>query len=187
MASRRSTRTARTSPASTTTTGRTSTSRPGQPRATTRRTASSTRWSSGLRTGRSACPRRTTGRSPSARFSSRPLAGSAPIGTRPTSRCSRSSPTTPCLGPPSGNRGGGVRSSTRSTWRCASGPGSWTSRPSRSSTSPGRAPAPPWSGCASARWTYHPGGRSTPRSSTEPAESSPTLRSCASRMIGSGW
>ena len=58
-ASPRSTRTARTSPASTTTTRRPSTSPPGRPRATTRPTASSTRWSSGRRTGRSGCRRPT--------------------------------------------------------------------------------------------------------------------------------
>ena len=69
----------------------------------------------------------------SARCSTRPPAGSGRSGTRRTRRSS--SATASSRARPSGMRAGGRRSSTPSTSRCASTPGSSTSPRSRSSTS----------------------------------------------------
>ena len=57
-----------------------------------------------------------------ARCSSRPPAGSARTGTSRTRRCSRSTATASTGARPSGTRAGGRRSSTPSTWRCATAP-----------------------------------------------------------------
>ena len=53
---------------------------------------------------------------------SRPPAGSARSGTSQTRRCSRSTATGSPGARPSGSRAGGRRSSTPSTWRCATAP-----------------------------------------------------------------
>ena len=93
------------------------------PRASTRPTASSTRASSGSRARRVrllAVLRARAARS--ARSSTRPPAGSARTGTSRTRRCSRSSRTRSATARPSGTRAGGRRSSTPSTWRCATAP-----------------------------------------------------------------
>ncbi len=55
------------------------------------------------------------------RCSSRPPAGSGRTGTSRTRRCSRSTATASPGARPSGTRAGGRRSSTPSTWRCATG------------------------------------------------------------------
>ena len=81
---------------------------------------------------------------------------------------------------PSGTPAGGRRSSTPSTWRCATGSAWWTSPPSPSSTSPGRRPSTPCSGWWSTRWTWRSAAWSTPRCSTTTAASRPTSRSCGS-------
>ena len=60
--------------------------------------------------------------SSSARSSTRPPAGSARTGTSRTARCSRSSRTRSATARPNGTRAGGRRSSTPSTWRCATAP-----------------------------------------------------------------
>ena len=105
---------------------RSSTSRRARPRATTRPTASSTRWSSGRPTAACGSRRSTSARRRSAPSSSRPRAGSGRTGTARTSRSSPSTATASCRARPSGNRAGGRRSSTPSTSRCAIGPGWWT-------------------------------------------------------------
>ena len=70
-----------------------------------------------------------------------------------------------CRARPSGNRAGGRRSSTPSTSRCATGPGSSTSSAFVifDVTGPGRLP-PTSSGCASPRSTSRRARRSTRRS-----------------------
>ena len=90
---RRSTCTARTSPASTRTSASSATSTRAPRRASTRPTGSSTRWSSGTAIATSASARSTLASRSSAPSSSRRPAGSAPGGTSRTPGCSRSTAT----------------------------------------------------------------------------------------------
>ncbi len=121
-ASPRSICTRPTSPASTSTRRRARTCARARPRASTRPTASSTRASSGRPTATCGCRRSTRASRSWARSSSRPPAGSGRSGTSRTRRCSRSTATASPGARPSGTRAGGRRSSTPSTWRCATAP-----------------------------------------------------------------
>ena len=75
--------------------------------------------SSGSRTAACGCRRSTSASGSSARSSSRRQPGSGRSGTSRTRRCSRSTATGSTGARPSGSRAGGRRSSTPSTWRCA--------------------------------------------------------------------
>ena len=76
----------------------------------------------GVRPRRPATRRSTSASRSWAPSSTRPPAGSARSGTSPTRRCSRSTATASPAARPSGSRAGGRRSSTPSTWRCATAP-----------------------------------------------------------------
>ena len=101
-------------------------------------------------------------------------------------RCSPSSATGSCRARPSGNRAGGRRSSTPSTSRCATAPGSSTSSAFAifDVTGPGAA-AYLERLCVNKVDVAPRARRSTRRSSTAPAGSSPTSRSCGSPTTGS--
>ena len=119
--------------ASTTTTRPASTSWRVPPRASTRPTGSSTRWSSGPVTATFACRPTSSARRRSTRCSSRPWAGSGRSGTSPMPVSWRSTAMPSCRAHRSGRHGGGHPSSTPSTCRCARPPDSSTSLPSASS------------------------------------------------------
>ena len=121
-----------------------------------------------------ALARTTSASRSSRRCSTRPSGWERPSGMSPTHRCWRSSPTASPAARPSGSRAGGARSSTPSTWRCASGPATPTSRRSPSSTSPARARCRRSSASPCARWTWPSGAWSTRRCSPPPAGSRPT-------------
>ena len=110
----------------------------------------------------------------SAPCSSRRPAGSARSGTSRTRLCSRSSANVSTLARPSGMRAGGRRSSTPSTWRCESEPGSSTCRRSASSTSSARARSTRSSASRCARSTFRSAAWCTRRGSHRAAASRPT-------------
>ena len=83
--------------------------------------------------------------------STRPPAGSGRTGTSPMRAWWRSTGSRGAR--PSGTRAGGRRSSTPSTWRCATAPGCSTSRRSASSTSWARGRSSACSESPCARWT----------------------------------
>ncbi len=143
------------------------------PRSTSRRpTASSTPVSSGRRSATYAPPPTSTAPMPSAPSTSSPVAGSARTGT---SRTPRSSPSTASpIVPTSGMPVGGRRSSTPSTWKCAT-TSAWSTSPRSScSTSRARAPLPTCRVSPSITSTWPSAAASTPRCSTSTAASVPT-------------
>jgi glycine/D-amino acid oxidase-like deaminating enzyme len=95
-------------------------------------------------------------------------------GTSRMPACSTSSATASRGAPRSGTRGGGRRSSTPSTSRCASAPASSTSRPSRSSTSPARARSTRCNASPCVRWMCRWNATSTRRCSATTAGSNRT-------------